>query len=123
MDDFVDWLRQTMDERGVKQADFVRAGLNSGLASQIYNGSRRPGTDSAQIIGRVLGISAEDVLRRANKLGPSEQKIDDDMSTVLSIMRRVNSSVRKRILRYAIFSEKENDESNQENPSANKDEK
>lgn len=59
MDIFVLRLRQTMAEKGLKQADLVRAtGFSDGQLSSWYNGKYRPNAEKTAKIAKALGVSA-----------------------------------------------------------------
>lgn len=59
MDIFVLRLRQTMAERGYKQADLVKAtGFSDGQLSSWYNGKYRPNAEKTAKIAKALGVSA-----------------------------------------------------------------
>ena len=68
-DDFADWLRKELDERGWDQAELARRSQTStALISRMLSGERRPGAVVARRLARALHTSPEEVFRQAGML-------------------------------------------------------
>lgn len=66
--DFAEWLQSELDKRGWKQANLVRAGVNSSYISQVLNRLRRPGPTICRQIAKALNLPEREVYERAGLL-------------------------------------------------------
>jgi len=68
---FSEWLKQELDKRNWKQADLARASqLDSAVISNLMNGKRRSGENTARAIAHALKLPVDLVFEKANMLPP-----------------------------------------------------
>lgn len=68
-----DYLRELLDERGLRRADVVRrSGLNPTVVYDIFAGKSRPGRDNAIMLAFGLGLDVRDTQRLLRMAGVSE---------------------------------------------------
>lgn len=64
--EFAGWLRAELEERGMSQADLVRAsGLSPAAISRIMTGTRAPGLLACKKIARALRLPIDVVYKQA----------------------------------------------------------
>ena len=69
---FSEWLREEMDNRGMKQADLSRLSkLTTATVSNLLNERRNPGEEACSAIARALKLPEETVFRAAGLLQPA----------------------------------------------------
>lgn len=89
MDIFVLRLRQTMAERGYKQADLVKAtGFSDGQLSSWYNGKYRPNAEKTAKIAKALGVSVDYLLGKEEAKTERPPKIHE-----VSVLGKVAAGV------------------------------
>lgn len=89
MDIFVLRLRQTMAERGYKQADLVKAtGFSDGQLSSWYNGKYRPNAEKTAKIAKALGVSVDYLLGKEEAQTERPPKIHE-----VSVLGKVAAGV------------------------------
>ena len=67
--EFTNWLKETMKQKGISQAELARrSGISPPQVSKIYNGSSEPGKVTLVAIARGLKLPAITVLRAAGIL-------------------------------------------------------
>ncbi len=67
--EFVGWLRAELEERGMSQADLVRAsGLSPAAVSRIITGTRAPGLAACKGIARALKLPTDIIYKHAGLL-------------------------------------------------------
>jgi transcriptional regulator with XRE-family HTH domain len=77
MDNFSEWLKNELESRGWKQADLVReANLDSAVISNIINGKRRSGENTARAIAHAFKLPPETVFRAAGLLPPQSPETE-----------------------------------------------
>lgn len=75
MDNRGKWLDELLDELGWSAADLAReTGLDSAVISNIRNGRRGIGLETAKLIGKAAKKSPETILRLAGQLPPEPEK-------------------------------------------------
>jgi len=99
---FGTWLIAQMDDRGWNNSDLARrAGLAPSTISTVVNGQKRPGPEFCTGVAVALDLPPVIVFRKAGLLPPADpeteerreaqylfsQLIDEDQTTVLTIMR------------------------------------
>jgi len=63
---FSAWLRSTISQKGISDAEFARrAGVSRGAISSLINGRREPGRDLLNGISRALNMPMDEVYRVA----------------------------------------------------------
>ena len=71
MDNFSEWLKNELGSRNWKQADLVReANLDSAVISNLINGKRKSGENTARAIAHAFKLPPETVFRAAGLLPP-----------------------------------------------------
>lgn len=71
LEKFKEWLDKSLEGRNWKYADLARiTGLDSAVISNIVNGRRGLGIDTAALIGDVLGVRPDFLLRLYGALPP-----------------------------------------------------
>lgn len=71
MDNFSNWLKKELESRNWKQADLVReTKLDSAVISNLINGKRRSGENTARAIAHALKLPPEFVFEKAGLLPP-----------------------------------------------------
>ena len=101
-DTFVSWLNERLEERGWSMREFGRQiDVSPSHAARIINGDALPSMKLTIEIAAALDTSPEIVLRKAGLLPPDDpetedrreaqylfsQLVDEDQTTVLTIMR------------------------------------
>ena len=68
-----EFLRTLLDEKGLKRSDVIRAaGINATFGYQIFQGTRKPGRDSAIMLAFGLGCDLRETQRLLRLAGVSE---------------------------------------------------
>jgi transcriptional regulator with XRE-family HTH domain len=103
MDNFADWLKQELENRSWKQADLVRlTNLDSAVISNLINGKRKSGENTARAIARAFNLPPEFVFEKAGllppkpELSPIKRKLahvandmpDSDIEMVISLLEQ-----------------------------------
>jgi transcriptional regulator with XRE-family HTH domain len=110
MDNFSEWLKQELDSRNWKQADLVReTKLDSAVISNLVNGKRRSGENTACAIAHALKLPADFVFEKAGilppkiELSPIKRKLlhaseglpDSDLEMALSLLEQRHEFYKK----------------------------
>jgi transcriptional regulator with XRE-family HTH domain len=106
MENFGDWLREELKDRGMSQKDLaVRSGITPAQISRIISGSRGAGEESLSAIARALKLPLETVFRAAGIL-PKRNAISEkreeayhvingfpehDLDTVIAVLRALEA--------------------------------
>lgn len=74
--EFGEWLRDKLEERGWSYSDLAdRCGFSRQFVSQMVNGQRGPGTDSVAEIAQALDLPLEYVMRKAVQLPNNNETV------------------------------------------------
>jgi transcriptional regulator with XRE-family HTH domain len=72
--EFRDWLRTRMDEQGMTPATLAeKTGASASNARNWYVGANKPDWHRCYYIAKALGLSVEEVRRRAGFVDPPEE--------------------------------------------------
>jgi transcriptional regulator with XRE-family HTH domain len=94
------WLDKLLDEMGWTSADLSRAtGLDSAVISNIRNGKRGTGFDTALKIARAMKRPPEQIYRAAGLL-PAAINIDEEMEQIIHEIEKLPKADREEILAF-----------------------
>ena len=69
MNEFVEWVQNQLDARGLKQADIARnQNITTAAVSKMMNRQARPGFEMCAAIAATFNLPLEEVYRRAGLL-------------------------------------------------------
>lgn len=103
---FSEWFSNTLAERGLSQADFVRlseaAGMkmDSAVVSNLINGKRNAGPETCKAISRILKIPLDGVLIAAG-IKPEDPQRNDIVEGTVEIMKDMDLDQQREIYEYA----------------------
>jgi len=105
MEEFTEWLRAEMEERGWENVDLAReAGVSDPQVSRVLSGSRGAGPDFCVAVARALGRDPVYVFRRAGLLPAAEDPTRDPAFAKLwAVMRQLSGENREDVIAYAIW--------------------
>ncbi len=105
--DFVTWLNEELKVRDWSQSELARrCGVTAPAINRILSGQRTPSTDICISIARALGVSPENVLRRAGILPRAFEELvekDPDLREIVNLMRGLSPATRHELLAYVRF--------------------
>ena len=102
MDTFAKRLRIAMDDRGMRQADIIKAtGMTSSKVSQYLSGKRSPKQDAVYLIASVLSVSAEWLMCKSDNM--ERQAPSNHVRLMPDIFDRLDSADKKALYSYAVF--------------------
>ncbi len=94
------WLGDLLEQLGWTPADLSRATrLDSAVISNIRNGRREVGIDTAIVIGKAVGKSPETILRLAGKLPPAVE-VDEEIEQIIHESEKLNKTDQGEVLAY-----------------------
>lgn len=94
------WLDQILDELLWTPADLSRAtNLDSAVISNIRNGRREIGIDTAVAISKATNIPPETILRKAGKLPPGPE-INEDIEKMVYEAAKLSKSDQAEVLAF-----------------------
>lgn len=100
-EEFAEWLRQEMQQRGWDQAELARRSqTTTALISRIVSGERRPGALVARRLARALQIPPEEMFRQAGLL-PRHAPKPPGLEELAHIFTELSDDDRKRLLALA----------------------
>jgi plasmid maintenance system antidote protein VapI len=100
MDNKLNWLDRILDDMGWTPADLSRATkLDSAVISNIRNGKREIGLDTAIAIAKATNRSPETILRMAGKL-PDSPNVDEEIEQILHEINKLNKADQQEVLAY-----------------------
>lgn len=100
---FSDWLKKILKDKGWTQGElYRRSGVSRGALSNIISKRRDPSPETCNQIAEALNLPAEFVLRKAGYLDPLKPD-SAVVSQILEIVRQLNDSDQKEVLKYARF--------------------
>ncbi len=103
MNNFVNWLLNEMDKRGMSQADLARAsGLSKTAISKIISESRAPGHEASSAIAKAFNFPPEIVFRKAGLL-PEKGEEPPELKELTHLYLTASEEVQEDILEYARF--------------------
>lgn len=113
MKKFSQWLTEELINRNMKPADLVRlSGLDSAVISNLINGKRNAGTDTATAIASALKLPPAEVFRAAGLLPPEPNK-DEILYRIEHLYHTLKEPGNKyralEYMEYLIQSEEKND--------------
>ncbi|WP_075064571.1 helix-turn-helix transcriptional regulator [Ornatilinea apprima] len=126
MEKFKEWLDKSLDDRNWKYADLARfTGLDSAVISNIVNGRRGLGIDTAALIGDVLAVRPDFLLRLYGALPPIPKEENEIEQLAYRISKLpaedqqiIDDLIQAMLSRRGIFTNEKNNISNTEAPSA-----
>jgi transcriptional regulator with XRE-family HTH domain len=96
--EFVKWLRDEMDKRGIRSADIAEVeGITSATISRILSMERRAGPESCVAIAHALQLPAEVVFRKAGLL-PKEQEPTPGIQELNFLYSQLSEDDRENVL-------------------------
>jgi transcriptional regulator with XRE-family HTH domain len=102
-EDFVEWLKIEIKNRGWSQADLSRkSGISPSQITRLFNGERGIGGDSIIAISQALNIPVNLVFEKARSIQPktnlspikrqimhlAEQADDDDLELIIGMLEK-----------------------------------
>lgn len=101
--DFVNWLRQELNQRGWSYQDLAdRAGFSKGAVGVVMSQRQNPGLEFCDGVAKAFHLPTEVVLRNAGLIRPSpnDVNIDAEFQEVLDIFGDLSEENRKDALKY-----------------------
>lgn len=103
MSDFCEWLSEEIHRRGWSQAELARrAEVTPAQISRVLSKVQQPGPDTCTGIAQALGISPEEVFRRAGRLPPEPPEAVGEKK-LLRLFRQLSQGARQEVLEYLAF--------------------
>lgn len=101
MENIREFLEAEMEKKGWKQADLARASnLDSAVISNIINGRRRMGEETAKAIAHALQLPPEEVFRIAGLL-PPVSKERSQLSELTYLINMLDDNNLQEVIDYA----------------------
>ncbi len=120
MDDFVDWLIERMEERGLSQSQLARAsGLSKQTISDYVNRKRtQPDERALQSLARGLHLPTEAVYRAAGILPPEHERaeLSEEFAYLLDQLDERDIEEVKRIIKLKIELREQEQKAGQSKP-------
>lgn len=112
MENFGDWLLNTLRDRKMSQSELARrAGISKGTVSNLINGTSGIGQDSLIAISRALNLDRSTVFRAAGLLLPtSDDPWVDEMEHKISQLTGIRRKLAESLLN-SLLDEQERDAS------------
>ena len=105
MDNFSEWLKRELNQRGWSQRELARrAGVSATAINDTINQKTRPGWDLCTAIARAFDMSEEEVFRIATLLPPlpdTEEGVT--YQQLWDIVKRMSPEERGEVYRYARY--------------------
>ena len=113
---FGNWLLDELKLHKMNQSELARlAGLGSGTISNIMNGEKRVGPDTATAIAHVLRLPPDLVFEKAGILPPKPGNLSEEQQQVIHLVTQVDDNKTLRMIS-ALLAQALDEKSREKNP-------